>query len=62
LYDYIENLAKKEHRSLNNVIETVLLRATNFDTPNKKTIEAMDELKRGKGVRFDSIKDLFDSM
>lgn len=31
-------------------------------TPNKETIEAMNELKEGKGVKFSSVSDLFKSV
>lgn len=62
LYAYIEKLAKKENRSLNNFIETILSKATNFNVPNKETIEAMEELKRGEGIRFDSVESLFESL
>lgn len=62
LYNYIEKLAKKENRSLNNFIETILSKATNFHVPNKETIEAMDELKKGKGVKFDSVASMFESI
>lgn len=62
LYTYIEKLAKKEHRSLNNFIETVLSRATRFDTPNKETIEAIEEIERGEVLKFDSVDALFESI
>lgn len=62
LYAYIEKLAKKEHRSLNNFIETVLSRATRFDTPNKETIDAVEEIEKGDVLRFDSIDSLFDGI
>lgn len=45
-----------------NFIETVLSRATHFNTPNKETIEAMEELKRGEGLKFDSVDSLFESI
>lgn len=46
LYTHIEKQASKEHRSINNFIETVLARATRFNTPNKETLEAMEEIER----------------
>ncbi len=30
--------------------------------PNKETIKAMEELKKGKGIRFDSVSSLFTSI
>lgn len=30
--------------------------------PNKKTIDAMNELKQGKGVKFSSVSELFKSV
>lgn len=35
LYNHIEKLAKKENRSVNNFIETVLIDATKFYEPNE---------------------------
>ena len=32
------------------------------DTPNADTIAAMDELKAGKGIRFKSVEELFNSI
>lgn len=32
-----------------------------IEKPNKQTIEAMEELKSGKGVRFDSVDGLFET-
>lgn len=43
LYNYIEKLAKKENRSVNNFIETVLADATNFYAPNKETKKAIED-------------------
>lgn len=45
LYSYIEKLAKKENRSVNNFIETVLANATSFHIPNEETIQAIEESK-----------------
>jgi hypothetical protein len=36
--------------------------ASEMDTPNKETIEAMDELKDGKGIKFKDVNDLFGSI
>jgi len=46
LYNYIEKLAKKENRSVNNFIETVLADATRFHEPNAETKNAIEEAKQ----------------
>jgi len=64
LYNYIEKLAKKENRSVNNFIETVLADATNFYEPNEETKKAIKELQteRANLKRYSSAKDLFDDL
>ena len=39
--------AKKENRSLNNYVETILMDVV-YDEPNEETIAAINEVKRGK--------------
>lgn len=41
--------AKKENRSLNNYVESVLLEAV-YGEPNDETLEAMKEAKEDKGL------------
>ena len=41
--------AKKENRSLNNYVETVLMDVV-YDEPNEETIAAINEVKSGKGL------------
>ena len=41
-YRYIQKLAKKENRSVNNFIETVLVDATHFYEPNEETKKAIE--------------------
>ena len=41
--------AKKENRSLNNYVETVLLDIV-YDEPNEETIEAINEVRSGKNL------------
>lgn len=48
LYNYIEKLARKEKRSVNNFIETVLADATKFHVPNDETAKAIKEAKKEK--------------
>lgn len=51
--------AKKENRSLNNYVESVLMDAV-YRKPNKETIEAIEEAKAGKYAGTIDTKD-FDS-
>lgn len=64
LYNYIEKLAKKENRSINNYIETVLSKATNFNTPNSETQIAIEEMNKEKAKlkRYSSSKELFSDL
>lgn len=64
LYNYIEKLAKKENRSVNNFIETVLANAIKFNEPNKETKKAMEELRTNRSnlKRYSSAKDLFNDL
>ena len=41
--------AKKENRSLNNYVETVLMDVV-YDEPNEETMAAIDEVKSGKDL------------
>lgn len=41
--------AKKENRSLNNYVETVLMDIA-YDEPNNETISAINEVKSGKSL------------
>ena len=41
--------AKKENRSLNNYVETVLMDIV-YDEPNDETIEAINEVRNGKNL------------
>ena len=64
LYNYIEKLAKKENRSVNNFIETVLADATNFYKLNKETKKAIEDLQseRPNLKRYSAAKDLFNDL
>lgn len=46
LIDKLKQLAKRENRSLNNYVETLLLDAA-FHTPNSTTLAAMQEAESG---------------
>lgn len=43
LYNLIQKLAKKENRSVNNYIETILFNAVGYNEPNEITKNAMKE-------------------
>ncbi|WP_257666142.1 hypothetical protein [Parapedobacter tibetensis] len=64
LYDYIERQARKENRSVNNYIETILSKATDFKLPNRETREAIAELERDKATlkRYSGAKNLFEDL
>ncbi len=66
LYQHLQEKAKKENRSLNNYIETLLYENSDFYEPNEETLEAMKEvqemIKNGTGKAYNNademIKDL----
>ncbi|WP_205941050.1 ribbon-helix-helix protein, CopG family [Albibacterium indicum] len=64
LYNYIEKLAKKENRSVNNFIETVLAEATHFHEPNAETKKAIEDARKERHTlkRYKNSKDLFDDL
>ena len=47
LVERLRELAKKNNRSLNNYVETLLLDIV-FHEPNDETIEAIEEVRSGK--------------
>ena len=61
LYSYIEKLAKKENRSLNNFIETTLFDAVGYHEPNEKTKLAIKEIEQEKSSlkRYSNVDELF---
>lgn len=64
LYSYIEKLAKKENRSVNNFIETVLADATRFHDPNSETRQAIEDARKERPSlkRYDSTEDLLNDL
>lgn len=46
LLNHLKSQAKKENRSLNNLVETILFEAVNR-TPNEETLNAMREVESG---------------
>ncbi|MCR5243962.1 MAG: toxin-antitoxin system HicB family antitoxin [Bacteroidales bacterium] len=56
--------AKKENRSLNNYVETVLMDIV-YDEPNEETLEALREVHSSKHLETldpDRLKDLVDKL
>ena len=56
--------AKKENRSLNNYVETVLMDIV-YDEPNEETLEALREVRSGKRLETlnpDHLKDIVDKL
>ncbi|WP_301048647.1 toxin-antitoxin system protein [Muribaculum intestinale] len=49
LIDRLKELARREHRSLNNYVECVLLDAA-YNRPNEETIAAINEARKGNYV------------
>ena len=49
LLDRLKVAARKENRSLNNFVESVLLDAV-YREPNEETLAAMEEAKEGKNL------------
>ncbi|KUF40388.1 hypothetical protein HX017_13250 [Myroides marinus] len=61
LYKHIEELAKKNNHSFNNLLETLLIQATNYHEPNQTTIDAMNEIGL-ETISKDEFHDLVDKM
>lgn len=64
LYSYIEKLAKKENRSVNNFIETVLADATRFHDPNGETRQTIEDARKESPSlkSYDSTEDLLNDL
>lgn len=66
LVDRLKELAKREHRSLNNYVECLLLDAA-YNEPNEITKAAIEEAKSGKlrnmpPVDTSSVEAMFESI
>lgn len=61
---HLEELAKDENRSVNNLIETLLAKASGFKEPNEETIEAIGEAKgeRAQLTGYSDMKELFEDL
>jgi hypothetical protein len=64
LYAYIEKLAKKENRSLNNFIETTLFDALEYREPNEVTKLGIKESRKERETlkRYSSTEELFEDL
>ena len=45
LYKHLQEKAKKENRSVNNYIETLLFEASDYEVPNAETLAAIKEVQ-----------------
>lgn len=66
LIDRLKDMAKKEHRSLNNFVECILLNAA-YNDPNDVTKAAIEEARSGKtrnetSIDTSSVNAMFKSM
>jgi hypothetical protein len=50
LLDMLKNAAKREHRSLNNFVECLLMDAM-YSEPNEETKAAIEEARAGKNLK-----------
>lgn len=50
LLDMLKNAAKREHRSLNNFVECLLMDAM-YSEPNEETKAAIEEVRAGKDLK-----------
>lgn len=61
---HLEELAKEENRSVNNLIETLLAKASGFKEPNEETKKAIDEARgeRAQLKGYTDMKKLFEDL
>lgn len=61
LYEHLKTLSSKENRSINNYVETMLLKVSNFEEENIQTysdetgdkiIKALEEHKKGETIKI----------
>ena len=58
LIKHLKAAAKKERRSLNNYVETILNKAVNEHQPNEETLAAMFDAENGIGLKECDISSL----
>jgi hypothetical protein len=64
LNKHLENLAKEENRSVNNLIETLLAKASGFHEPNEETKAAIEEARKERPFlkKYKSAQEAFDDI
>lgn len=62
LLERLKAEAKRENRSVNNLVETILMDAM-YRTPNAETLEAIEEARSAKDKEaFDSVESLMNEL
>lgn len=62
LLECLKTEAKRENRSLNSLVEAILMDAM-YCVPNAETLEAIEEARSAKKKEvFDNVKDLMDEL
>jgi len=61
---HLENMAKEENRSVNNLIETLLAKASGFYEPNEETKKAIEEARRERPnlKKYTDVNNLFEDL
>ena len=59
---YIKMLAAKAHMNLSEFILSYLRKDFPQDKPNKETMESIQELREGRGIKCESIEDFWEKM
>jgi len=64
LDQHLENMANRENRSVNNLIETLLAKASDFRAPNQDTKESIQEAMEEKPYqkRYTDLNTFFDDL
>lgn len=64
LHKHLMRLAKKENRSFNNYMETLLAKASNYHEPNEETKQAIHEGMKEKSSqkRYNNAKEALDDI
>jgi hypothetical protein len=61
---HLEDMAKEENRSVNNLIETLLAKASGFYEPNEETKKAIEEARRERPnlKKYTDVNKLFEDL
>lgn len=64
LYLKIEKRAKKENRSISNLLETIISQALNYNEPNEETVQAIKDAKSEKNLLkgYTDVNNLFEDL